>query len=155
MDYKAVKERAEKEIVPIIESLGYEVVETSCKRIGQYNNLTFFIYKKEGITLDDCERVNNALDLPLEELDITGGSNYVLNISSPGLDRLIITDGDYRRNLDLELEAYFIKQWDKKKKISGILKEYDDKTLTLETKGKLVKLERDNIRTLRQVIKFK
>jgi ribosome maturation factor RimP len=154
-DYNLVKERAEKEATPIIEALGYEVVEVSFKRVGADNHLTFFVYKKGGFTLDDCERVNEALDAPLDELDITNGAPYVLNVSSPGLDRLIVTDSDLRRNVDLELEAYFIKQWDKKKKMSGVLKEFDSETLTFETKGKVVKIERDNIKTLKQLIKFK
>ena len=153
-DYKLVKERAEKEIVPIIEQIGYEVVEVAFKKEYDYDTLTFFIWKSGGITLDDCEAVNNALDIPLEENDITNGAPYTLNISSPGLDRAIITNDDYRRNLDLELEAIFLKQVDRKKKISGFLREYDENFVTLESKGKKVKLDRHNIKSLKQLIKF-
>ena len=64
MDYVKVKERAEQLIVPIVEALGYEVVEVECKYANKADNITVYIYKKGGITLEDCERVNNALDGP-------------------------------------------------------------------------------------------
>ncbi|MCL2630456.1 MAG: ribosome maturation factor RimP [Firmicutes bacterium] len=155
MNYIKVKERAENEITPIIEGAGYEVVEVKCARVGSDNALTFHIWKKGGITLNDCEAVNNLIDSPLDSLDISDGAPYTLNISSPGLDRAIISNDDYRRNLDLELEAHFITQVDKKKKLSGILKSYNETSFTLETKGKEVTLERANVRSLKQVIKFK
>ena len=74
-----------KYIAPIIEDMGYEVVDIEYKKLYNQMNLTFYIYKQGGITIEDCERVNNALDAPLEQYDITQGQPYILNISSPAL----------------------------------------------------------------------
>ncbi|MDD3946816.1 MAG: ribosome maturation factor RimP [Clostridia bacterium] len=155
MDYARVKEKAEQLIVPIVESLGYEVVEIECKYANKANGITVFIYKKGGITLDDCERVNNALDEPLEKEDITNGANYVLNISSPGLDRPIVTDRDYERNLGTELEADFTEASGKKKKLIGTLDSYDTETATFIVKSAKKTVRRDEMKLLKPYINFK
>jgi len=92
-------------IVPIIEALGYEVVEVAYgSRPDRQMHLTFFIDSVSGITLDDCEKVSNAVDGPLEELHPTDGQPYALDVSSPGLDRLFKTERDWLRNVGREVE---------------------------------------------------
>lgn len=82
-----------------IENLGYELVDIEFK--GQKNNkiLTFFIYNKDGITIDDCEKVSAFLDEKLDEIDIIKDS-YYLEVSSQDLSRPLKTDRDIERNKD-------------------------------------------------------
>ncbi|ACV28648.1 Ribosome maturation factor RimP [Anaerococcus prevotii] len=82
-----------------IENLGYELVDIEFK--GQKNNkiLTFFIYNKDGITIEDCEKVSAFLDEKLDEIDIIKDS-YYLEVSSQDLSRPIKTDRDLERNKD-------------------------------------------------------
>ncbi len=141
-------------INPIIEALGYEVVEVSFKPIENIDTLTFFIYKKGGVQLSDCETVSAAIDEELEKLDLTGDKPYTLNISSPGLDRLIVSDDDYRRNLEEEVEAFLINPLVKKSKVVGKLLAYSQEEVKLLSKGKDVVLQRSNIKVLRPYIKF-
>ncbi len=71
---------------PKIEELGYEIVDIEyVKKYGQMN-LTVFIDIPRGVSLDDCELVHNAVNPILDEADPIKEA-YVLNISSPGLDR--------------------------------------------------------------------
>lgn len=156
-----VPEIAEKELAPIVESLGYEVVEIEYKKTGKDYTLTVFIYKKGGINLEDCEKVNNALDEPLERLDLSGGAPYTFNVSSPGLDRPIISSDDFRRNIGEEVEAFMknIRPSTEKKKSSGKktvgrLISDNGETFTLEVKGKPVIIEKSNIKLLRPYVKF-
>ena len=116
-DYQSIKERAESVIVPVVEALGYEVVEISFGCVGKTDTLTVYIYKKGGVDLDDCVRVNDALDAPLESADVTAGRAYTLNISSPGLDRPIVTDRDFERNEGEKVEAVYVKPVGKKKQV--------------------------------------
>ena len=74
----------EEKINPIIEKLGYEVVEVEYGKKVDGMNMTFYIDKKGGITLDDCEIVHKAIDAPLDEINPTGDEKYILNISSCG-----------------------------------------------------------------------
>ena len=149
-----IAERAKKELTPLIESIGYEVVDVDWSKSYGENNLTVFIYKKGGITLDDCEKVNDALDAFLDENDLTDGQAYNFNVSSPGLDRPVVTPDDFRRSLDTELEILFKNPIGKKKKANGILVSYDDATVTLLVKDKETVFDRQNAEVIRPYIKF-
>ena len=93
-------------IVPIIEKMGYEVVETEyIKKIDKEMHLVIYIHSDNGISLDDCEKVNNAVEEPLDALDPTNGQPYILDISSPGLDRIFKTERDFIRNAGKEVEV--------------------------------------------------
>lgn len=145
---------AKKYIVPIIEDMGYEVVDIEYKKVYNEMNLTFFIHKAGGITLVDCERVNDALDEPLETHDITNGESYILNISSPGLDRPIRTDKDLKRSLDTEIEVLLTEPVHRKKKYNGKLIDFDDDVVKISYNGKETALNRTNIKLIKPYIKF-
>ncbi len=95
-------------------------------------NLTVLIWKKQGISLDDCELVHNAVSLELDKFDDSFDGDYVLNVSSQGLDRKIVTDDDFRRALDTEIEIFD----DKKQSVHGILTGYDKDSIYITTNGK-------------------
>ena len=122
----------EEKICPIIENLGYEVVEVEYGKKVDGMNLTFYIDRPEGITLDDCEKVHKAIDEPLDELNPTGDVKYILNVSSCGLDRPLKTDKDLKRNLGKEVDVKLYKAVNKKKEFAGKLVDFNAETITLE-----------------------
>ena len=95
--------------------------------------------------------MNDLLDPILEEYDITNGASYSLNISSPGLDRSIITNDDFRRNLDVEIE-YFETYEKEKIKHVGFLRFYDDDKIEIENKGIKTKIMRIDVLLVRPYI---
>lgn len=147
-----INARARELLIPSIESAGYEVVELNFLKKKYENYLEIVIYKKEGISLDDCMIVNNLLSPILDEHDITDGVNYNLNISSPGLDRLIISEDDFRRNLGVELEAILKKSAKKTCKVVGFLESYDNESIVLIVKNKKNTILRNDIEILRPYI---
>ncbi|MBQ4072625.1 MAG: ribosome maturation factor RimP [Clostridia bacterium] len=153
----SIQERAEEVIIPVVEKLGYEVVEIKFQRVGKKNTLTVFVHKKGGVTLDDCIIVNDALDLPLESADITNGVAYDLNVSSPGLDRPIVTDRDYIRNQGEMVEAIYIKPVGKVKKIVGELVGHDEDNIILIPNGKDKEnlVPKSNVKVLQPYIDMK
>ncbi|HEY8419913.1 MAG TPA: ribosome maturation factor RimP [Clostridia bacterium] len=151
-----ITEKVFNAVAPTIQNLGYELVEVTYKYEHKAWQLTVYIYKPEGISLNDCEKVHYAIDGILDELDPTEGAPYYLNVSSLGLDRPMKTDKDFDRNLNKEVEVKLKKHVDKKLLIEGVLKGYDDQTVWVEelkTK-KEYKLERDNIKLMTLLIKF-
>ena len=141
-----LSEQIEKFIEPIVTGLGYEIVEVEFAKKHNGDNLTVFIDKKEGyIDIVDCETVHNAIDEPLDELDPTMGKPYTLNVSSPGIDRPIVTDKDYNRNLGEMLEVKLFQAVEKKKIFIGKLLSFDETSIELETEKETVKLERKMI----------
>ena len=141
-------------LVPFIEKNGYEVVDVEYKKIYDQMNLTVFIYKKEGITLKDCEIINDILNDPLEEYDITNGEPYVLNVSSPGLDRELKSNRDLERNINEEVEVFFTETIKKKKKMNGVLISFDKENIKLFSKSTNITLKRNNIKKIIPYVKF-
>lgn len=152
MSTKQIEIAAKDILVPVIEESGYEVVEIKYVNRNKTNYLEIYIYKKGGISLDDCVIVNDLLDPVLEEHDITNGVSYSLNISSPGLDRPIVSLDDLRRSLDTEVEA-ILKPINKKKiKHVGVLIFYSDDEIKIEKNGQIISIDRNVIMMLRPYV---
>lgn len=148
-----VKLLCEEKISPVIESLGYEVVEVEYVKKSDGMNLTFFIDCDKGVELSDCEKVSREIDPVLEELNPTDDQPYILSVSSPGIDRPLKTERDFKRNLGKEIEITLFAKVNGKKKFKGTLVSFDEKTVTIEEK-KQINFEREKIAHIAPVIKF-
>ncbi len=138
----------------IVDKLGYEVVEISSSISYSQINLNIFIFKLGGIDFNDCEIVHNAVSEKLDELEKELPEEYILNVSSPGLDRLISSNDDFRRNLNQDIEI-FVENNAKKEKLHGVLMEYDDETIKIQNKNqKIFIVERKTIAKARPFVKF-
>lgn len=129
----SVREKVTELVQPIIENLGYELVEVDYLKEHSGMALNVVIYKPEGISIDDCEKVSKAIDQPLDDLNPTNDVSYVLNVSSPGLDRPIKTAEDARRNIGNKIEVKLFYQKQGKKSWIGILNEYNETSIKIET----------------------
>lgn len=122
----------EKAITDEVQASGeIEVVEIRYSTEYGKDNLTVFIWSADGIDLDKCETVHNAVSSVLDRYDDLFPVDYVLNVSSSGLDRPVVTDDDFRRALGTEIEIV-----QDKKKSHGILTAYDAENATILTDGK-------------------
>ena len=140
----------------IVVNVGYELVDVSYKKEYGIPTLTVFIWRKGGISLDDCEKVHNAISAPLDELNPTGEVAYHLNVSSPGLDRPIVTQRDYERNVDEEIELTCKEPFNGKKKINGkLISVSSDGEIILEIKNSVkYTIRKEIIATAKPYIKF-
>lgn len=151
-----ISENVEQFITPIIDELGLniEVVEVEFAKKYNGDNLTVFIDKPEGITIDDCEKVHNAIDLPLDELNPTNDKPYTLNVSSPGIDRPIVTDKDYTRNIGCDIEVKLFQAILKKKTYIGKLVRFSNDEVVLDIDGKEMVIDRKLISKATKFIDF-
>ena len=149
-----VKTICEEKINPIIEELGYEVVEVEYVKKTDGMNLTFYIDKEEGIKIEDCELVSKTIDPVLEEVNPTEDQPYILSVSSPGIDRPLKNDRDLNRNIGKEISVTLFAKLDGKKKFDGILESFDQETITLTLKDKAIELNRNQIAHIVPIIKF-
>lgn len=141
-------------VEPIAKQFDLEVLEVLYERKYDGMNLTIVIDKENGVTIDDCEKLHRAIDEPLDELDPIEGS-YTLNVSSPGLDRPLKLERDYKRNLDKKIRVKLYKPQDGKKQFEGILTHYDDETFTIQTSnGKVVKFNKKDTAKVEPIIEF-
>lgn len=132
---------------------GIELVDVAFYK--QYGKLTVeaFLWKKEGIDLNDCERVHNLLSCKLDEIESEFLDDYVLNVSSQGLDRKISTDDDFRRALDTEIEVVDAN----KKKTHGTLLSFDGENIVIKTDGKNpkeIKIQRNLLTKVQPYVRF-
>jgi len=75
---------------------GLEIVEVEWKGAGNNRVLRVFLDKPGGVTLADCEKVSHELSVILDVEEVVGW-RYTLEVSSPGLDRKLLTETDYQR----------------------------------------------------------
>ena len=149
-----ISDEVQEFITPIVEKLGYEIVEVEFAKKFNGDNLTVFIDKPNGVTIDDCETVHNAIDEPLDELDPTCGKPYTLNVSSPGVDRPIVTDRDFTKNLGEVLEIKLFKAVEKKKTLIGRLESFNENEVALNVDGKKIVFLRNLISKATKYIDF-
>lgn len=149
-----VKQICEEKICPIIEELGYEVVEVEYVKKSDGMNLTFYIDNDKGIELADCEKVSKAIDQILEDVNPTEDQPYILNVSSPGLDRPLKTERDFQRHIGKEIEIILFAKINGKKDFKGQLVSYNDEVVTILKNDEELSFERQKIAHIVPVIKF-
>lgn len=148
------EQRTEKLLMPVLEENHFELVDVEYVKEGGSWYLRAYIDKPGGITVDDCEIVNRALGDLLDEQDFIEDS-YILEISSPGLGRPLKKQRDFERSLGEEVEIRTYRMMNKQKEFRGILKAYDDDTVTIETEeGQEQSFERENIALIRLAFDF-
>ncbi|MGI5998236.1 MAG: ribosome maturation factor RimP [Lutispora sp.] len=139
--------------MPILDKYNFEFVDVEYKKEGGQWYLRLFIDKDGGITIDDCQLVSEILSDKLDEIDPIEHS-YIFEVSSPGIDRPLKTERDYKKNLNKELEVKFYDSFDGKKSIEATLLDYDDKKVILDYKGKEIEIDKKTIAIMRPLIKF-
>jgi len=124
------EQMTEKLIQPIVTELGFELVDVEyVKEVGTWY-LRAYIDKPGGITIDDCETVSRKFSDILDEKDYIEDA-YIFEVSSPGLGRPLKKGKDFQKNLGEEVEIKTYRAINKQKDFIGILKAYDDKTVTI------------------------
>ena len=150
---KRIEEIVTEASVPVITQHGFEFIDCDYIKSGPDMILTVYIDKPGGITLDDCEKVSVALDPILDQLDPIDDA-YILSVSSPGLDRALKTEGDFKRNVGKKIDIKLYRAIDKKKEFTAELTAYDADSVTVILKGKKEKLNRQDIALMKQHIDF-
>ncbi len=141
-------------INPTVTDLGYEIVDIEITKKGSETTLTVFIDIPSGVSLDDCEKVHYAIDPVLDELDPSDGKPYVLNVSSPGLDRPFKKQRDYERNYGKEVEIKLYAPIKGKKIYEGTLISHDENVTVVNTDDKDTSIENTRIAFVRPLVKF-
>ena len=132
MAKKDYESRTEAMLMPIVETKGFELVDVEWVKEGANWYLRAYIDKENGITVDDCEEVSRALSDLLDEEDFIS-QNYILEVSSPGLDRPLKKEKDFARSIGKDVEVKLFKAINKEKEFYGILSAYDESSVTITT----------------------
>ena len=130
---------------PIVEQLGYELYDVEFVKEGKDYFLRVYIDSKDGISLDDCERVSNSLDPILDETDPISMS-YSLEVSSCGLERHLREKEHFNKAKDKNIEIKLFKALGNEKQYEGILKDVSENAIVLELEnGNTIEIKLDEI----------
>ena len=144
-----IEENVETLIMPIIENLGYSLYDVQYVKEGKDNYLRVFIDKKEGISLEDCEKVNNAITDILDEKNYIK-DQYFLEISSPGIERVIRKDKHFKENIGNKVCVKLFKPIEKEKQLIGTLENFDENNIYINC-GNTIQIDRKNISLIKTV----
>lgn len=135
---------------PVVADLGYELWELEYAPRAGGGLLRLYIDSAEGITLEDCERVSRAVSDTLDAADPIAG-RYTLEVSSPGLDRVLRTRAHFERYAGEHVRLEMMRPIDGRKRFTGRVTEVSESDITLELEGGSVNLPIDDIHRARLV----
>ena len=155
MSKREIYEQKTEEILnPIMEELGFELVDVEYVKEGSSWYLRAYIDKPGGININDCETVSRRLSDILDEKDFIDDA-YIMEVSSPGLGRPLKKEKDFKRSLGMEVDIRTYRMIDRQKEFTGILTAYDEKTVTIELEDETMKtFERADIALIRLAFDF-
>jgi ribosome maturation factor RimP len=133
---------------PVVRNLGYELWELEYAGRAGGGLLRLYIDSPEGITVDDCERVSRAVSAALDASDPIPGQ-YTLEVSSPGLDRVLRTPAHFARFTGENVRLETSQPVNGRKRFAGKLIQVDPDQITIEVDGSGVKLPFDAIHKAR------
>jgi len=124
--------KVEELVTPLIERNGFELVEVEWKPQRGNWNLCLYIDKPGGVTIQDCETINHEVSDLLDRFDIISHS-YLLEVSSPGVERPLKNKRDYERYRGEPVQVSTYQKIKGQKKFYGLLHDFNKSTLTLLT----------------------
>ena len=143
-----IEEKVESLIKTKIENIGYELYDVEYSKEGENYYLRVFIDKPEGIDLTDCEKVNDEINDILDEANYIK-AKYFLEVSSPGIERILRKDKHLEKNIGTEINIkLFKKDENGNKEYQGILKSFNENEIELEED---IKIERKNIAQIKTI----
>jgi len=148
-----LKEKLLDLLAPEVEALGYELVELDAPAPGGTGTLRIYIDCEDGIGLEDCERVSHRISGVLDVEDPIHG-HYVLEVSSPGLDRPLRTEEHFRRQAGKVVKIVLVAGRPGRRRYKGRILEIADGVLQIEVDGEGVSLPLSDVESARLVPEF-
>ena len=120
-------------LAPTVRALGCEVWGLEYRPRGRNSALKLYIDSPQGVTIDDCERVSRQVSALLDVEDPIVHS-YSLEVSSPGIDRVLFRPDQYLANVGEQIDVRLAFPFDGRRRFQGRLAgvEGDDVVVELE-----------------------
>lgn len=154
MQVKDIIKRVEELVQPFIDENGYELVEVEFVKEGPNHYLRLYADKDGGFSINDCELVSRYVEGKLEAEDFIEQA-YILEVSSPGIDRVLKKDYEYTKYKGKDVDVKLFKPIDKVKEFTGSLVGLiDDKIVITTEDGNELSFDKKDVSTCRLSVKF-
>ena len=151
---ESYESQAEALLQPIVDRLGFELVDVEYVKEGSPWYLRAYVDKEGGITINDCEAVSRAFSEKLDEKDFIDEA-YIMEVSSPGLGRPLKKEKDFARSIGKEVEIRTFRPINHEKEFYGVLTAYDADRVTVRAEdGEEQIFERKDIALIRLAFDF-
>ena len=140
-------------VEPTLKGSDIELVDVEYKKTGKTWSLRVFIDKNQGVTVNDCQRLSREIEdlIAIHELI---ADRYVLEVSSPGLDRPLKKETDFIRNKGKQVLVKTYLPINNSKTNTGTIKDFSNDTLFLENEKKTFEISLSNIAQTKLIFKF-
>ena len=135
-------------IAPVLAEAKVELYDIDFEKEGSDWYLRVYIDKEGGVDINDCEAVSRAFNPILDKEDYIE-ETYIFEVSSPGLGRQLKKDIHFEKSLGMSVDVKTFKPVDKCKEFTGILKGYDQNTVTVTVDDKDMTFTRKDIAIIR------
>jgi len=146
------------DITPLIEEklgqLGLELYDIKFLRAGPKSILRVFIDKESGVTIDDCEEASNEIS-PLLDVENFSNTPYRLEVSSPGADRPLRSEKDFRRARGRSVMVQHKTAEGKQTTVTGLVSDCVDGRVRLQTSEDTAEIALENIVSAKIELSFK
>jgi ribosome maturation factor RimP len=149
MELERIRDAAER----AARTAGVEIVDVEWK-IGKQRFLRVYIDKPEGVSHSDCQAVSEQLGVLLDVEDLVPGSRYILEVSSPGLDRKLTKAADFERFVGRLARISTMEPVENSKFFEGRLAGHADGLVKIDVKGHIVELPLAGIRKANLVVEW-
>ena len=123
-------------IEPGLLAKGIELVDVEFKKEGKNWVLRVFIDKEGGVTLEDCQKISSLVGDLIEVEEVIEPA-YTMEVSSPGLNRVLKKEKDFVRFSGKKIGVQCHAPLNGRKKFTGILKDFKNQSIHLEVDGQL------------------
>ncbi|MFC1704695.1 ribosome maturation factor RimP [Candidatus Omnitrophota bacterium] len=139
-------------IVPLLENEGMVLVDLHTYRGNRKIDIRLLVDRREGgITVGECAALNAKIGQVIEQENLIN-EHYVLELSSPGLDRPLVTREDFRRVIDKELRFFLRSPIDEKLELQGKLVAVNDASISVISGEKEIQIPIETVAKAKQVI---
>ena len=125
---------------PVLGREGFELVDVEFQGENRATTVRFLIYKPDGITVRDCQRVSRMVH-PILEVHGLIDSGVALEVASPGIDRPLASEADFRRNIGREVQIETASATGESLQLSGTVIDVKDGIVCLDESGKVTELQ--------------
>lgn len=144
--------KTEELLIPIAQANDVEIYDVEYVKEGSDYYLRAYIDKPEGVNINDCENVSRALSDALDVADFIPDA-YILEVSSPGLGRILKKDRHLEKSIGLDVEVKLYKPLDGTKEYEGVLDRFDETTLTIVAEEEFT-FKKSDIAVIRLALDF-
>ena len=139
IDKEEIEALVERLLDPIVKSRGITLVDVELSGLGGRKVLKVFIDKPGGVTISDCQKISGELSVALDDVDPIPGS-YDLEVSSPGLDRVLKKERELRWAVGKKVRIITLKG-----ERRGVLSKVTDELIEIDRAGDVQSFARDEI----------